>query len=158
MSVTSADNQVEAIIDLLQAAASTEWNVATNPTVKHYWDDAQSERGPGADQPAILYVWSPTGSTLEQFSVDGEQWDREDSVEVQIWSIKETDTEVRQLQKDVVQILSNYIDDNKVDTAFNTVLPSGTNDYREQNAARRTDHFIMSVEVDTRGLDATALA
>lgn len=156
MSVTTASNQVEAVIDLLEAAPTAEWNVTNDPTVKHYWDDAQSERGPGADQPAILYVWSPTGSTLDQFSIDGEQQDRSDSVEIQIWSLDEAET--RQLQSDVRYVLSAYIDDNKMQTTFHTVRPSGTNDFRAQNQYRRTDHYIMSVEIDTRGLDATALA
>lgn len=123
------------------------------PTVKRYWDDTQSERGPGADQPAILYVWSPTGSTLDRFSRDGDEFDREDTVEVQAWSLDETECE--RLQRDVVDILSKYLDDNRVRTPYNDLAPTGTEDFREQTARRRTDHYVMAVEVETRGLEAT---
>lgn len=153
MSTTSAEHHVQAIIDLLEAAATSEWTPATDPVVKRYWDDAQSERGPGADQPAILYVWSPTGTTLDRFSMDGDKFDQSDSVEVQAWSLDETETE--QLQRDVTDILSQYLDDNSVETPYSDVAPVGQEDFREQTPARTTDHYIMSVEVSTRGLSDT---
>jgi hypothetical protein len=152
MSVTNASHHTQVIIDLLENADATEWQPAT-PTVKHYWDDAQSERGPGADQPAILYVWSPTGSTLDRFSMDGDKFDREDSVEVQAWSLDETTTE--QLQSDVVDILSQYLDDNETETPYTDVAPVGAEDFREQKPARTTDHYVMSVECETRDLQDT---
>lgn len=152
MSVTSADHHVQVIIDLLDNAADAEWQ-PTTPTVKNYWDDAQSERGPGADQPGILYVWSPTGSTLDRFSADGDRFDRSDTVEVQAWTLDETET--RQLQGDVVDILSQYLDDNETETPYTDVAPVNTEDFREQKQARTTDHYVMSVEVETRDLQKT---
>jgi len=153
MSVTNAGHHVQVIIDLLENAASTEWTPATDPVVKNYWDDAQSERGPGADQPAILYVWSPTGSSLDRFSMDGDEFDRSDTVEVQAWSLDET--EVEQLQADVVDILSQYLDDNETQTPYTDVAPVATEDFREQKPARTTDHYVMSVEIETRDLQPT---
>jgi hypothetical protein len=153
MSVTNADHHVQVIIELLDAAGTTEWTPATDPEVKNYWDDSQQERGPGADQPAILYVWSPTGSSLERFAMDGDRFDRSDSVEVQAWSLDESETE--QLQGDVTDILSQYLDDNKTETPYTDVAPVNEEDFREQNPARKTDHYVMSVEAATRGLEAT---
>ncbi len=155
MSVTSADHHVQAIIDLLQAAADTEWT-PDPPVIRNYWDDAQGERGPGAGQPAVAYVWSPADSTLDRFSMDGTKFRQNDTVEVQFWSLDET--EPKQLQSDAVAILSGYLDDNKVQTPFTDVAPTSTADYREQSQARRTDHYIMSVTVDTDGLSNTGLA
>ena len=152
MSVTSAEHHVEVITDLLQNASASEWTPQT-PTVKNYWDDAQNERGPGADMPGILYVWSPTGSSLEQFSMDGTRFDRGDTVEVQAWSLEATET--RQLQDDVVDILSQHLDDNETQTPYTTVEPVGTEDFREQKPARTTDHYVMSVEIETRDLQDT---
>lgn len=153
MSTTSADHHVQVIIDLLDAAASAEWTPPTDPVVKNYWDDTQSERGPGADQPAILYVWSPTGSTLDRFSIDDDEFDRGDTVEVQAWSLDET--EVRQLQADVVDILSQYLDDNETETPYTDVAPVNTEDFREQTPARSTNHYVMAVEIETRDLQPT---
>jgi hypothetical protein len=152
MSVTSADDAVAAIIDLLQAAPDTDWTPDT-PDIKQWWDDAQNERGPGADQSGICYVWSPTGSSLDRFSIDGTRFDRQDNVEVQIWTLDETDTE--QLRRDVVDIISQYLDDNETQTPFTDVQPVTSTDWREQNQARRTDHYIASVEIQTRDLDPT---
>jgi len=152
MSVTSAEHHVQVIIDLLQNADATEWTPAT-PTVKNYWDDAQSERGPGAGQPPILYVWSPTGSTLDRFSIDGDKFEREDAIEVQAWTLDATET--RQLQGNVVDILSQYLDDNETETPYTDVAPVNTDDFREQKPARTTDHYVMSVEVETVDLQAT---
>lgn len=153
MSVTSAGHHVQVIIDLLENAASAEWGTPSDPNVRRYWDDAQSERGPGADQPAILYVWSPTGSTLDRFAMDGDKFDRSDTVEVQVWSLDESKT--RTLQGDVVDILSQYLDDNETDTPYTDVAPTNTDDFREQKPARSTDHYVMSVEVETRDLQDT---
>ena len=152
MSTTSADHHVQAIVELLEAA--TTWTPTTDPVVKRYCDDAQSERGPGADQPAILYVWSPTGSTLDRFSMDGDDLLENTTVEVQAWSLDEQ--EARQLQSDITRILSQYLDDNTVNTPYSDVHPTGQADFREQKPARDTDHYVMSVTVETTGLSDTA--
>lgn len=157
--VTAEDHHVDAIIDILsQAEDFALWTPtfpgdATGPSVRAYWDDATSERGPGADQPEILYVWSPTGSTLDRFSMDGDEFRRNDSIEVQIWSLDAD--RVEQLQHDVTNILSQYLDDNKTDTPYTDVAPVNEEDFREQKPARSTDHFVMSVEVATDGLQDT---
>ena len=152
MSVTNADHHVQVVIDLLEDADAGQWTPDT-PDIRNYWDDSGSERGNGADMPAVLYVWSPTGSTLERFSSDGDKFDRQDTIEIQIWSLDEAETQ--QLQIDVVDILSQYLDDNKIRTPFSDLAPTGTDDFREQTSATHTDHYVMSVEVGTRGLQDT---
>jgi hypothetical protein len=152
MSVTSDDDAVGAVIDLLQNAASADWT-PTTPEIKQWWDDAQNERGPGADMAPILYVWSPTGSSLERFSMDGTRFDRSDTIEVQCWSLDATEAE--QLRRDVVDIISEYLDDNETDTPYTDIQPTTSSDFREQKQARRTDHYITSVEIETRDLDPT---
>ena len=152
MSASNADHHVQVVIDLLEAADSQQWTPDT-PDIRNYWDDSGSERGNGADMPAVLYVWSPTGSTLERFSSDGDKFDRQDTIEIQIWSLDEPETQ--QLQSDVVDILSQYLDDNKIRTPYSDLAPTGTDDFREQTSATHTDHYVMSVEVGTRGLQDT---
>lgn len=146
------NDHVYQIIRLLRNATDSEW-FGQAPNIRRYWDDAQSERGPGAGQPAVLYVWSPTGTTLDQFSRDGTRYDQTDTVEIQAWSLD--GTESQRLQTDVTRILSKYLDDNRVNTPYSTVKPVGQEDFREQTPARKTDHYVMSVEVDTRGLSVT---
>jgi len=153
MSVTSAEHHVPAIIDLLEAAASTAWPSHTAPDVFRYQDRSQQERGPGADQPPHLYVWSPTTSSLEQFTRDGTQFDRADVLDILVYSFDETES--RQYRDAAVDILSSYLDDNKTATPYATVEPTSLNDYREQKVTRQTDHFVTGLEVEPRGLTPT---
>ena len=132
-----------------------EWQTDA-PEVKHYLDDTQQERGQGADQPPKLYVWEPTSTSTEKFSLDGEQFDRSDTVEILAYSLTERD--VIKLQSDVQTILSNYINDNKQDTEFTEIEPTSAADYREQTPRRNTQNFVAGVTVETRHLPETALA
>jgi len=144
---TSENHHVEAIIDLLQQA--TAWTTTLDPEIRPYWEDAQSEKGPGADQPPVAYVWSPVDSSLDRFSMDTE-YRVTNTVEIQFWSLDESEPVV--LLNDAISILSQYLDDNKIRTPYTDVQPTAASDYREQKQARVTDHYLTSLEVDTDGL------
>jgi len=156
MSVTSDRDHVEAVIDLLENAADTEWSSADPPTIKRYWDDAQQERGPGAGQPPTIYVWSPTDTSLEQFSIDGEQFEQRDVVELLVYSLDSRETET--VQSDVTSVLSGYLNDNKTETPYATVEPVAESDFRSQKQRRLTDHYVQGVQVEPYGLSDTGLA
>lgn len=156
MSATNAGHHVEDVINLLEAAGTAEWNATQDPVIRPYWADAQREKGPGADQPAVIYVWSPTDSTLDQFSIDETEQEANHTAEIQIWSLDETETVT--LQNDVVQIMSQYLNDNAIQTPYTELGPSTVSDFREQKNARVTEHYITSVELQTRGLESTGLA
>lgn len=154
---TSETDPVESIYDLLdQATNDTSLWTNNPPEVNYYWDIPFAEKSPGADQPDRLYVWSPTGVDTPPFSADGERFDADATVEIQMWSLDEFD--VKALQNDVLQFLSNYFADNKEDTAFTHIFPQTASDYREQNPSRRTEAYVMAVEIDLRRLSDTALA
>jgi hypothetical protein len=134
----------------------------TPPDVQNYWDVTQQERTPGADQPPRVYVWQPASESHDRFSLDSQnsgtsgrgQTDDTTTVECLIYSLDPQ--EVVQYADDVRDILQFYYDDNKELTNFQTIEPSATNDYREQNNARQTEAYVMSVEVDLRGLQDAA--
>lgn len=149
------DAPADQIKSLLSQTSGGNWT-GEKPTVKHYWDDAQGERGPGASQAPVLYVWQPTSSTLDRFSMDGTRFDRGDTVRVQVWSLDER--RAVQVQRDVTAFISEYLDDNAVQTPASDIAPVTEDDFREQNPARKTDHYVMSVEIEIRGLQSTALA
>jgi len=144
---TTANHHVEAVIDLLQQA--TTWTTTQEPEVRQHWDDAQSEKGPGAGQPPVAYVWSPVDSSLDRFSMD-EQYRVANTVEIQFWSLDEQEPVT--LLNDAISIMSQYLDDNKIQTPYTDVQPTSAADYREQNQARITDHYLTSLEVDTDGI------
>lgn len=152
---TNETHHVGAVIELLEGADASDWSTAT-PDIRAYWEDAQSERGPGADQPPVLYVWSPVDSTFERFSVDEENLRENSTVEVQVWTLDATES--KQVYNDLINYLSEFLDDNKTNTPYADIQPSTGSDFREQTPARNTDHYIMSVQVDTDGLTKTGLA
>jgi len=150
INVVGVTDPVEAVEEILRLSKST---ATTQFTVKNWWEDAQSERGPGAGQPPVAYVWSPTGSTLDRFSIDANRFNQTDTIEVQVWSLDAR--EAKLLQQDITEILSRYLDDNNERTEFVDVAPVVENDFRQQNPARDTEHYVLSVEVETRGLSPT---
>jgi len=155
--VTNKPHHVAATIDLLsQAADYNLWRTTQPPSIREYWADSQSEKGPGAGQPAICYVWSPTDSSLERFSVDDDELQESNNVQVQIWSLDEQEPVT--LQSDVIDILSEYMDDNNTETPYSTVEPINKSDFREQKNARSTDYYITAVEIETEGLTEAGVA
>jgi hypothetical protein len=155
MSISSADSHVQVVIDLLQAEPDTSWSVTGSPRIKDYFDDAASEKGPGAGQPPVIYVWSPTAATLDRHSMDDNQFYRQNTAQVLITSLGEK--QAIDVQNDVVQILSEYLQDNRTDTPFNDLAPTQAADNREQKEARLTDHFVTQVTVETKNLPTTGL-
>lgn len=155
MSTTDAGHHVENTKNLLQAAPDSDWRSVV-PSVREYWADAQSERGPGAGQPPVCYVWSPTDSTLDRFSIDDSEKQQTNTIEIQVWSLDPT--EAVTVQEDVTRILSGYMDDNKTETPYSTVEPVVESDFREQKNARSTDHYITAVEIETEGLTEAGVA
>ena len=56
---SSENDPLEIIVDLLKNADTSVWTLA-DPTIYRWSDVAQSERGPGSDQPGELYVYRET--------------------------------------------------------------------------------------------------
>lgn len=150
MSITANTDPVEAVVDVLQAADPADWT-NTTPTVKRYRDDSQSERGPGADQPPIIYVWSPIeGSTEALSGFDYDRLDDQPTVELQAWSLD--DVEAETTAQDAVVYLAGFGNDNEDDTVFHRVRPTTVNDFRAQTPARKTGHYVFTVTVELRRL------
>jgi len=82
--------------------------------------------------------------------MDGTRFREDTTVEIQVWSLDEQ--EARQLQADVTRILAKYLNDNRNNTPYSDVHPTGQADFREQKPARDTRHYVMSVTVETTGL------
>jgi hypothetical protein len=155
MSISSANSHVEVVVDLLKAEPDSSYSINGRPKIKTFQDDAASERGPGAGQPPVIYVHSPTGSTLDRHSMDDQQFNQSNTARIQIFSLDEQ--AVLDLQDDVIEILSQFLQDNRNATPFNDLAPTQASDFREQKQARITDHFVTQVTVETTNLTDTGL-
>lgn len=150
MSATSSSTEpVDMVVDLLDGAAVGQWTNAS-PDVFYLEDVPQADRGPSQDQPAHLYVWMPAGGPIEGLSGDWTSTTEQNTVEIQVWSLDRGECAV--YKEDVINFLSLYANDNEENTLFHRVRPSNQDDMRGQNQARRTNHFVMTVEVDCRKL------
>lgn len=148
MSATSSSTQAqETIKDLLQGYGG--WTNAT-PNVFLVQEVAQSERGPGQGQPAELYIWSPTTDSLDAFDASYSHFDETRTVEIWIYTLEGDNlgSENVEYQDDVIDFLSQYANDNTVNTTFNRIRPVSVDDRRSELMARDTDHTITSVEVE----------
>jgi hypothetical protein len=146
------NDPVEVIVQLLNIASDSSFTTQ-RPQVKRYFDDAPSERGPGAGQPPVLYVWSPTSATIDRHSMDDQQFNRANTLQVLAMSLDEQS--VIQLQSDVVDIISRFLSDNRQTTPFIDVAPTQASDFRRQTSARKTDHHVSRVTVETTNLPDT---
>lgn len=150
MSATSSDSEpVDMVIDLLSGSSASDWS-GVKPETYAYFEIAQSERGPNDNQPPHLYVWNPTGGNISPISGDYTSLDETQTVEIQVWSL--TATECKQYKQDLINYLALYGNDNEGQTLFHRIRPTTKDDLRSEKQARRTNHFVMTVEVDCRKL------
>ena len=156
MSATSsAVAPVDAIIDLLEGADSSDWTNA-DPSVFSWWDRNQQERGPGDGQPGHLYVWMPVSSTIDRLSADAQVLIEDSTVEIWVFTLDANET--LEYARDVIFYLSDYMNDNEQDTVFHNLEPTGVEDLREQKLTERTDHYVYTVEMSLRKITDTPKA
>ena len=154
--LTGESAPVEAITELLEGAEQFGvWNTA-DPNVYKWWDRSQSERGPGQGQPPELYVSSLTGAPIERISAEGALLQEEPTVEIWVYTLSESDT--AQLARDVIQFMSEYMDNQEKQSPFVDIVPSNVEDFREQKLAQHTDHFVYQVEISLERLSNTGMA
>jgi len=100
----------------------------------------------------FMYVWEPIAADIQRFSADGVRYDWNPQVEIIITTLESADqgTRATQLQRDVIDILAGFMDDNKERTNFNNIEPVGTDDLRNEFQARFTNHHVMAVQCELR--------
>jgi len=150
MSVSPTSTEpVETVQEILDDYPDTAWTVNT-PTVLFNWERAFSEKGPGQGQPPELYVWSPIDASLSQLTADGDYLEEDHTVEIQCWTLNESET--WQLARDTIQIFGDYLDNQQGVSDFLTLPPTASTDLRADKQARRTEHYVATVEVSPRKL------
>jgi hypothetical protein len=151
----NSERAVATVIEILSRDEIANYQ-RQKPIVKNYWDVAQSERGPGADQPVEMYAWEPTSKNIERFSLGDKRagqgsTDDTASVEVLIYSLK--NQELLDYKDDARRLIEKYFDDNKQSTSWQTIEVTSVNDYREQTNHRNTDYYIIGLTVKLRKIN-----
>jgi hypothetical protein len=150
---SSSEFAVEAIHDLLTGADATDWATAGDPPDRFgfLWDFDHNDRINYPD-PA-LYLWSPVDTDISKFSADGDRMLEDNTVEIVVMTLDSLTT--KQYERDVIQIISQYYDDNESDTEFYTIPPSNKSDLRNEHIPQQTDHYMSTVHVEPRKYQAT---
>lgn len=94
-----------------------------------------------------VYVWQPTDTDVQRVTADGTLLFRESDVEVLIY-VLEDEARAMQLQRELLQFFSSYIDDNKNQTSFNDVQPANLTDGRPENLPRDSGYHIAGITLE----------
>lgn len=146
---TSAETPVNAVYDILDGTAATEWTLQA-PAVFKWHERSERERGPGQGQPTELHLWMPTGTDISRLTADKETLQEISQVEIHVMSLVESET--INYARDVIQILSTYMDEQQTNTNYVDFEPSAVEDFREAKISERTDHFVYVVECELERL------
>jgi len=145
--VTDSDDPVEAFRTIFAGIKRQNFRLP-KPDVFAMWDVDPQQRLKKPD-PA-LYVWSPTTGAIERFSADGDLHTDTRTVEIMVVTLDESQT--HRYTEDIIDILKRYTDDNADLTIYEDVGPTTVEDNREDNIYGKSDHYIMSVELETQRL------
>lgn len=152
MSVSSnSTDPVQSTIDLLDGY--TGWSLQT-PEVHHVAEVSQQDRENNPN-PAI-YVWSPLDGSMEGLGAKREKTIQTDTVEATIWVLDDADTDAKDdiatYHAETINFLEDYVTDNYDNIEFHNIRPDVESDIRNEKVARRTDHYVMSVQAEITNL------
>ena len=150
-STTSTDPK-QAAIDIIKAIGK--WPGDT-PLVKPS-EQVPHKTKENTLQPAV-YIHKPTVGEIERFSADRLDTVETETVNLTIWILEGTnntnpETLARQYRTTLVNLFSEYMNDNFKRTEFHNIEPTGSTDFRQEHIARQTDHYIYTVEIETERL------
>ena len=147
MSVTDNPNPVDAVVEILEATDTAEWQ---NTKPKIFRADESTPQGRENETGDAIYVRSVQSLQLERFSADPQEQTEDGTVEVLVYSLSERRS--REHARDIVGFFRDLLNDNYDQTDFLTVEPTQITDNRAAKAVRQTDHFIFIVEITTHRL------
>ena len=148
MSITSASDPVDAIVEILKATDTAEWT-NSKPEI-HRHDEVASKQRENKQDDAV-YVRSLATMELDRFSADNAEQTEDGQVQVLVYSYDANRS--NQHARDIVEILQSLMNDNYTQTGFLSVEPTGLADNRAAKVTRQTRHFVYLVEVETHRLN-----
>jgi hypothetical protein len=148
MSITSASDPVDAIVDILNATDTAEWTFSKPEIYRH---DTVASKARENNQSDAVYIRSLTTTALERFSADNAEQTEDGQIQVLVYTLDEERS--NQHARDIVEIMQDLMNDNYDQTGFLSVEPTGLADNRAAKVTRQTRHYIYLVEVKTHRLN-----
>jgi len=98
---------------------------------------------------------SAVDTDITPYSADNDLNNETSTLEVWVYTLFEDET--MQYQRDVIQILTEYLDSNQPDN-FYRIEPTNARDLRDEKNARNSDYYVATVELSLRTLTDTGVA
>jgi len=144
MSVSTSDDHVQAVIDILDNASVGDFaNYGSLPDGIEAQEDVSQNTKSNRDG-VWLYVYSASDENIVQ---QGKAWDAYESsrrVSVDIWSANDASTDGSQnanlMKLDVRDILLDFVNDNQSQTKFGRFHPVNSTDLRQETHPNSGDH------------------
>lgn len=148
--LTPSTDIVQAVVDILNEADTYGWWTNSVPEIRKQNEVSQKERE-NATSPRI-YVWSPVDASFEAFDAEVSHYRETDTIECSVWVLTDSDgsaaKECKEYYQDLIDILGEYSTNNYDNIEFHYIRPSSGVDSRQERIARRTDHYVMSVQAE----------
>ena len=139
------ENPVNQITNLLNQADGSVFSGGKPGVIENIYERTpQARHNESRD---AIYVWQPVDGEIDRVTADGSLLFREDTVEILIY-VLENEARAVQLQEDLIRFFSEYIDDNKENTAFNHVQPTDLTDGRPENLPRDSGYHITGITLE----------
>lgn len=151
MSVTTATDPVEAILDILAGTADADWvNAGAKPAhIERQETSTQNVKGNRSVD--AIYLHRPADTSMTPLGAEVARVDEESVVNVDVWTITSA-AHAEALGDDVKRILFSYANDNQTTTPFGRIRPETVNDVRGEKIPTQADHYREIVGVRLRAL------
>ena len=152
LATSTSSDPVQAVIDLLDGTPEADWPGGTKPNpIEKQWASTQRTKG-NRSNPAA-YVWSPDVGTREQRGAEYDDVIQTETIGVDVWATSDDDADG--VAGDVVAILEEYATDLREHTEWVAIRPTQADDRRAETLARRSDHHVVSINVELMRDDST---
>lgn len=104
-------------------------------------------------QADAIYVWQPADTDTGKMGAAGADRRSTPVVQIEAWTT-ESDAQAHALKEDVISIVGQYRNDSQTQTAFVDIYPTTVTDLRHEQRVLDGTHYIETVLVQLRRLDA----
>lgn len=156
MSVTTADDPVAVVLDIIDNTTDSDWTRQSKPNAER--QEASEQRVKAQRSADYVYCYSPAEGTISQIGVDGDDADHVDfyeesqTVRADFWILKDGGTTnpesvAYDYVMDFREVLQTYWEDNRAKTNWRMVRVESQDDLRQESQPNTADHYRIVVLV-----------
>lgn len=154
MSLATETDPVETVRLILDdETVAGDWsNAGEKPGLIDRSEDHEPSRKLNRDTQDALYIWSPVDGDLQKFGAGGDNIDQTETIQVEVWTPVSA-TKANQYVADIIDIVTDYTNDNATGTQWVDIWPTTVSDNTAQSF--QGSHYVITVLVELRAMAAT---